>query len=462
MPLRPEMPQQDPKERVKNFSEVTSGYTKEDTIAEAMRCIQCKKPTCVAGCPVEIDIPAFLALIADKDIEGAIKKIKEKNNLPAICGRVCPQETQCEEVCILGRKKEPIAIGRLERFAADHEIRQVRDKKKKIQQKKKGTKAKVAIVGAGPSGLTCASDLARMGYQVKVFESLHETGGVLSYGIPEFRLPKEIVKFEVEGIKKLGVEIETNVLVGRTITIEELLEDGYKAFFIGSGAGLPRFQRIPGESLNGVYSANEFLVRVNLMKAYKFPEYITPVKIGKSVAVIGGGNVAMDSARASLRLGSNKVTIVYRRSEKEMPARVEEVEHAKEEGVKFEFLTNPTQIIGDKSGVKQMECIKMELGEPDESGRRRPVPIEGSEFKINVDIVIVAIGNSPNPLIPQTVKGLKTEKWGGIIVNEEGQSSIPYIFAGGDIVTGAATVIEAMGAGKRAARAMDKYLSNKK
>lgn len=483
------MSEQDPKKRVKNFNEVALGYTKEQAIAEAKRCIKCKNPTCIAGCPVEIDIPAFIALIADGDIEGAIRKLKEKNSLPAICGRVCPQEDQCEKVCVLApkrdssglAKKDPIAIGRLERFAADYEIQQLLSKpaatvpagrqenRGSVSEPRlsvSGSPSKVAIVGSGPAGLTCAADLAKMGYQVTVFESLHETGGVLTYGIPEFRLPKKIVNFEVDGVRKLGVQVMTNVLVGRTITFDELKEEGFKAVFVGSGAGLPQFMGIPGEDLNGVYSANEFLVRINLMKAYLFPEYLTPVKAGKKVAVVGGGNVAMDSARCALRLGADEVTVIYRRSEAEMPARDEEIEHAKEEGIKFRLLTDPIRLIGDNTvpagrqdWVKQVECLKMELGEPDASGRRRPVPIKGTEFKLDIDVLVMAIGNRPNPLVPSALKGLKTEKWGGVVVNEDGQTSIPYIFAGGDIVTGAATVIEAMGAGKKAARAIDKFLS---
>jgi glutamate synthase (NADPH/NADH) small chain len=452
------MPAQDPKHRIKNFNEVALGYTEEQAIKEAKRCIQCKKPSCVGGCPVEIDIPAFIALIASGKFDEAAKKLKEKNNLPAICGRVCPQEDQCEKVCILARKKDQVAIGRLERFAADYEIRKqgkgVRDK----GQGKINTKAKVAVVGSGPAGLTCAGDLAKMGYQVSLFESLHETGGVLSYGIPEFRLPKEIVRFEVDGIRKLGVDINVDVLVGRTLTIDDLLAQGFKAIFIGAGAGLPQFLNIPGENLGGVYSANEYLTRVNLMKAYLFPEYLTPVKIGKKVAVVGAGNVAMDAARVSLRLGADEVTIVYRRSEAEMPARAEEIERAREEGVKFKLLTAPTRLIGG-GWVSQMELLKMELGAPDESGRRRPVPVKGSEFIVDVDTVISAIGNSPNPLLPRMIKGLNVEKWGGLIVDPgTGQTSLHYIYAGGDIVSGAATVISAMGAGKRAARAIDSSL----
>lgn len=457
--MRQPMPQQDPKKRIKNFNEVALGYTPEQAAAEAKRCIQCKNPACISGCPVEIDIPAFVAFIAGGKFDEAIKKLKEKNNLPAVCGRVCPQEDQCEKVCVLAKKKDQVAIGRLERFAADWEIKKIGKASRTIKTVR-ADKAKVAVIGSGPAGLTCAGDLAKMGYQVTMFESLHQTGGVLSYGIPEFRLPKEIVQFEVEGIRNLGVEIKTNSLIGRTLTIDDLLAQGYKAIFIGAGAGLPQFLKIPGENLGGVYSANEYLTRVNLMKAYLFPEYLTPVKIGKKVIVVGGGNVAMDSARVSLRLGADEVTVVYRRSEEEMPARDEEIERAKEEGVKFKLLTNPTRIIGKDGWVSQMELLKMELGSPDESGRRRPVPVKGSEFLIDADTVVVAIGNNPNPLLPKMIKDLKVEKWGGIIANKEtGQTSIPYIYAGGDIVSGAATVIEAMGAGKKAARAIDKAIS---
>jgi len=464
MPRQP-MPQQDPKVRAQNFNEVALGYTEEQAIAEAKRCIQCKKPTCIAGCPVEIDIPAFIDLIANGKFDKANEKLKETNSLPAICGRVCPQEDQCEKVCVFSKKNEPIAIGRLERFAADRVIRSEPPlilplTKGEMSRSDRGSE-KVAVVGSGPAGLTCAGDLAKMGYAVTMFESLHQTGGVLSYGIPEFRLPKSIVQFEVDGIRKLGVDIQVDALIGRTLTIDELLKKGYKAIFIGSGAGLPQFLKIPGENLGGVYSANEFLTRVNLMKAYLFPEYLTPVKIGKKVVVVGGGNVAMDAARCALRLGANEVTIVYRRSEAEMPARIEEIERAKEEGVKFKILTNPTRILGKDGWVSQMEVLKMELGEPDESGRRRPVPVKGSEYLIDVDTVVVAIGNNPNPLLPREIKGLNVEKWGGVVVDPAtGQTSIPHIFAGGDIVSGAATVIEAMGAGKRAARAIDRYIRN--
>ena len=456
----------DPKERAKDFNEVSMGYSSEQTKEEASRCIQCKKPQCVKGCPVNIDIPAFIKLIVNNDPAGALSKIKEKNNLPAICGRVCPQEDQCEKMCILGKKGEPIAIGYLERFASDagaltpspspnaHPGRAGRGVPEGRGE------GRVAVVGAGPAGLTCAADLAKAGYSVTLFESLHGPGGVLSYGIPEFRLPKKIVNDEVEYIKSLGVEIKYNMMIGGIFTIKELFAQGYKAMFLGSGAGLPKFMRIPGENLNGVYSANEFLTRVNLMKAYLFPEFMTPVRIGKKVAVVGGGNVAMDSARSALRLGAEKVAIVYRRSREEMPARIEEAENALEEGIEFRLLTSPTRIIGDEKGwVTSMECQKMELGEKDESGRRSFIPLKGSEYIMEIDTVIMAIGQSPNPLIGNSCSELKREKWGGVIADPEtGQTSIPGVYAGGDIVTGAATVISAMGAGKKAAEAIRKYL----
>jgi glutamate synthase (NADPH/NADH) small chain len=452
------MPEQKPKERIKNFNEVPYGYDLETAIEEAKRCLQCKNKPCVAGCPVDIDIPDFIKEIAEGNIDKAVEILKSKTSLPAVCGRVCPYENQCEGECTLLKIGEPVAIGRLERFLADYE----RKKGVKIPQIAKSTGKKVAVVGAGPAGLTCAGDLAKMGHKVTVYEALHDPGGVLMYGIPEFRLPKEIVKAEVEYISKLGVDIVYDVVVGKTLTVEELMVD-FDAIFIGTGAGLPRWLRIPGENFDGVYSANEFLTRVNMMKAYRFPEYDTPVKIGKVVATFGAGNVAMDCARTSLRLGAEKSYIIYRRSEKEMPARDEEIEHAKEEGVIFKLLTNPVRFIGDDKGLlKEVECIKMELGEPDDSGRRRPIPIKGSEFKIKIDTALVAIGQSPNPLIPQSVKGLKIGKWGNIETDEDGRTNLPEIFAGGDIATGAATVILAMGAGKKAARAIDKYLKSKK
>ncbi len=455
---RTPMPSQDPRERIGNFDEVALGYTVEMAVEEAKRCLQCKRPTCLEGCPVQVQIPEFIALVAEGDFLGAARKIKETNSLPAICGRVCPQEEQCEIRCVLGKKWEPVAIGRLERFVADYE--RLHGEGDDIQRVPSNGR-KVAVVGSGPAGLTCAGDLAKLGYEVTIFEALHAPGGVLVYGIPEFRLPKEIVRAEVETIRKLGVRILTNVVVGKTVTIDQLLADGYEAVFVGSGAGLPRFMNIPGENLNGVYSANEFLTRVNLMKGYLFPEWDTPVKVGKRVAVVGGGNVAMDAVRCSLRLGVEEAYIIYRRSEKEVPARAEEVEHAKEEGVKFKFLTNPVRILGTEDGwVKAMECLRMELGEPDASGRRRPIPVKGSEHIIEVDTVIMALGTSPNPLIAGSTSGLETTSWGGIIIDEEtGQTSRPEVFAGGDAVTGAATVILAMGAGKRAAKGIHEYLT---
>jgi len=452
-----EMPEQPPQERIKNFKEVPYGYIKEIAIEEAKRCLQCKNKPCMKGCPVEIDIPGFITCIAQGDFDKAAEIIKAKNNLPAISGRVCPYESQCEWECTLKKIGEPVGIGRLERFIADYE----REKGKKPPKKPKSTGKKVAVVGSGPAGLTCAGDLARMGHAVTVFEALHDPGGVLMYGIPEFRLPKAIVKSEVEYVKSLGVAINYDVVVGKTIDIKELMEE-YDAVFIGTGAGLPNWLNIPGENLDGVYSANEFLTRVNMMKAYKFPEYDTPVKIGRIVATFGAGNVAMDCARTSLRLGAEKSYILYRRTEAEMPARAEEIEHAKQEGVIFKLLTNPIRFIGDEKGIlKEVEYLKMQLGEPDDSGRRRPVPIPGSEEKIAIDTALVAIGQSPNPLIPQTMKELKIGKHGNIIADDDGRTSVPGIFAGGDIATGAATVILAMGAGKRAARAIDTYLKNK-
>lgn len=455
------MPEQDPKKRIKNFNEVPYGYDKKTAIEEAKRCLKCKKKPCTEGCPVEIDIPGFIACIANGEFDKAAEIIKAKNNLPAVSGRVCPYENQCEGLCTvkkLSADAEPVGIGRLERFIADYE----RNKGVKIPKKTKPSGKKVAIVGSGPAGLTCAGDLVKMGHSVTIFEALHAPGGVLMYGIPEFRLPKEIVKAEVDYIKKLGVEINYDVVVGKTITIDELKKE-YDAIFIGTGAGLPKWLRIPGENLDGVYSANEFLTRVNMMKAYKFPEYDTPVKIGKIIATFGAGNVAMDCARTALRLGAERSYIIYRRSELEMPARAEEIHHAKEEGVIFKFLTNPIKFIGDDKGIlKEAEFIKMKLGEPDESGRRRPIPIQNSEFKMQIDTAIVAIGQSPNPLIPKSVKGLKIGKHGNIITDQDGRTNIPGIFAGGDISTGAATVILAMGAGKRAARAIDQYIKLKK
>jgi glutamate synthase (NADPH/NADH) small chain len=451
------MPKQDPKERSSNFNEVALGYTEEQTVAEAERCLQCGEPSCVKGCPVEVDIPAFINLIRERRFDEAIRKIKEKNSLPAICGRVCPQEEQCQANCTLGKVGDPVSVGRLERFVADWE----RERGYEIPQKSVSTGKKVAIVGAGPAGLTAAADLAKLGHEVVIFEALHKPSGVLIYGIPEFRLPKKIVEAEAEYIEKLGVTIKTNAMIGKLYTLKELLEQ-FGAVFIGTGAGLPSFMRILGENLCGIYSANEFLIRVNLMKAYAFPEYDTPIYVGEKVAVIGGGNVAMDAARCALRLGAKEVKIVYRRSREEMPARAEEIENAEEEGIVFEFLTNPKRFVGnERNWVKAMECIRMRLGEPDESGRRRPVPIEGSDFIMDVDTVIIAIGRSPNPIIQQTTEGLQVTKWGTIVVDENGKTSLEGVYAGGDIVTGEATVISAMGAGKKAAKAIHEYLMKK-
>ena len=457
------MPKQDPRERIRNFNEVALGYPAEIAVEEAKRCIGCPKRPCVAGCPVEVDIPSFVKLISEGKFAEAAAKIKEKNSLPAICGRVCPQESQCEARCTLGKKGKPVAIGALERFAADYE-RALGARDAQGPASAHACAGRVAVVGSGPAGLTCAADLARMGYSVVVFESLHSTGGVLRYGIPEFRLPKIIVDEEVEYVKRLGVEIRTNTLVGKTLTVDELFRDGFDAIFLGTGAGLPHFLGIPGENLNGVYSANEFLTRSNLMKAYLFPEYDTPIRVGKRVAVVGAGNVAMDAARTALRLGAEKVAIVYRRSRAEMPARLEEIENAEEEGVELMLLTNPVRVLGDERGwVRGMECIRMELGEPDESGRRRPVPVPGSELVIDVDTMISAVGTDPNPLLVRSVPGLKLGRHGNVVINEEtGETSVPGIFAGGDIVTGSATVIAAMGAGKLAARGIDKFIRAKR
>ena len=459
---RIEMPRQDPKVRGRNFNEVALGYSAEQAKEEASRCIQCPKRGCVEGCPVEVDIPDFIQAIRDGDMPEAVRILKSKNALPGICGRVCPQETQCEETCSLAKKDAPIAIGRLERFVADWERANMGSAKlpKSPNPTAKPSGKKVAVVGSGPAGLTAAADLAKLGHSVTIFESLHVAGGVLMYGIPEFRLPKEIVQAEVDYVASLGVELILDSVVGKLVTIDELLGNGYQAVFLGTGAGLPMFLNVPGENLNGIYSANEFLTRVNLMRAYLFPEYDTPVKIGKRVAVIGGGNVAMDSARCALRLGADEVYIVYRRSEAEMPARREEVENAQEEGIQFKLLTNPKQFMGNEQNwVVGMECYEMELGEPDDSGRRRPVVKKGSEFVIDVDEVIVALGTRPNPLIASTTPGLETTKWGTVVADEEvGKTVKDKVWAGGDIVTGAATVISAMGAGKRAAADMDRYL----
>ena len=448
-----EMPVQDAKIRGTNFSEVALGYTEEMAIDEAMRCLNCKTMPCVSGCPVKIHIPEFIEKIKEGEFEEAYQIIAKSSSLPAVCGRVCPQETQCESKCVRTIKGESVGIGRLERFVADwhneHYAGEI--------TKPKSNGKKVAVVGSGPAGLTCAGDLAKKGYEVTVFEALHTAGGVLVYGIPEFRLPKKIVQSEVETLKKIGVKIETNIVIGKTLTVDELFEMGFEAVFIGSGAGLPRFMGIEGEQLNGVYSANEFLTRSNLMKAY-LDDSKTPIMKAKNVAVVGGGNVAMDAARTALRLGAENVYIVYRRSMEELPARAEEVEHAMEEGIQFKLLCNPTKILGEGS-VEAMECLKMELGEPDESGRRRPQVVEGSEFILDVDCVIMSIGTSPNPLIKSTTEGLDVNRWGGIIADETGLTSRENVYAGGDAVTGAATVILAMGAGKDAAAAIDEKLS---
>ena len=465
-PKKHEMPSQDPLVRAHNFDEVALGYSEETALAEAARCLNCKNQPCVSGCPVNVHIPEFIAKVKEGDFEGAYQIISETSTLPAVCGRVCPQETQCEQKCTLGVKFEPVGIGRLERYVADWHNRQEAVK----AEPPVSNGHKVAIVGSGPSGLTCAGDLARKGYKVTIYEALHTAGGVLVYGIPEFRLPKAIVAREVQGLKDLGVDIETNVIIGKTLTIDELFEMGYEAVFIGSGAGLPSFMNIPGESLRGVYSANEYLTRSNLMKAYRDnPD--TPIMKGGKVAVVGGGNVAMDAARTALRLGADKVYIVYRRSMDELPARKEEVEHAQEEGIEFHLLCNPVEVLGYNNpddardprngSVTGIRAIRMELGEPDASGRRRPVPIEGSEFELDVDTVIIAIGTSPNPLIKDTTEGLEVNRRGGIVVDEAGLTSREAVYAGGDAVTGAATVISAMGAGKLAAASIDKQLSGK-
>jgi len=453
------MPAQEPEVRRHNFNEVALGYTQEDAVNEAQRCLQCKKPGCIQGCPVQVRIPQFIKHIAERDFDGAIKVIKQTNSLPAVCGRVCPQEEQCEQKCVVGKMGDPVGIGRLERFAADWE----RAKGVEAPELPARLGKKVGVIGSGPSSLTCAGDLAKLGYDVTVFEAFHKPGGVLVYGIPEFRLPKAIVQEEVEFIKKLGVEVKADMVMGKVLTVDDLFDMGYEAVFIGTGAGLPKFMGIPGENYLGVYSANEFLTRINLMKAYSFPDTDTPIKVGKKVAVVGGGNVAMDSARSALRMGAGEVHIVYRRSEEEMPARQEEFEHAKEEGIIFDFLTNPTGIIGDEKGwVKGMECIRMELGEPDASGRRRPVPVKGSEYTMDVDTVVIAIGTGPNPLLIKATEGLELTKYGYIAADENGKTSREGVWAGGDIVTGAATVILAMGAGKKAAASIHEYLQSKK
>ncbi len=449
--------EQPPEERIRNFNEVPFGYTEDEAVLEAERCLQCPTAPCVEGCPVGIDIPRFIDHVKNRRFAEAIATIKEANALPAVCGRVCPQESQCQGVCTLGKRFEPVAIGRLERFCADWAAKNGLDADESIPA---ATGKKVAVIGSGPAGLTAAGELRKMGHAVTVFELLHAPGGVLMYGIPEFRLPKEIVKREIASLERMGVEILVNRVVGRIVTIDQLLVEGYDAVFIGTGAGLPNFMRIPGENLIGVYSANEYLTRVNLMRAFAFPEYDTPVYKSRKAVVLGGGNVAMDAVRTAKRLGAEEATIVYRRSRVEMPARVEEVHHAEEEGIRFHFLTAPTRFLGDDKGrIKAMECIRMELGEPDASGRRRPIPIEGSEFIMEADMAVVAIGNSPNPLIPQTTPGLKVGKWGNLEVNwETMETSMEGVWAGGDIVRGGATVILAMGDARVAARSMDEYL----
>ena len=457
-PTKNKMPIQDPKVRNKNFLEVELGYDEATAIDEAKRCLNCKNPLCMKGCPVHIHIPEFIALVAEGKFEEAYQVITQSSALPAVCGRVCPQESQCEGKCIRGLKGEPVGIGRLERFVADYHNAHSLG----IDNKPTSNGHKVAIIGSGPSGLTCAGDLARLGYEVTIFEALHVAGGVLVYGIPEFRLPKAIVQKEIDSLKSMGVKIETNMVIGKVISIDELINEyGFESVFIGSGAGLPKFMNIPGENLKGVFSANEFLTRINLMKAYK-EDSTTPIKQSKNVAVVGGGNVAMDAARCALRLGADNVYIIYRRGEEELPARKEEVKHAMEENIIFKFLTNPIEIIGDENGtVKQIKCVEMELGEPDESGRRRPRVKPDSELLIDVDCVIMSLGTNPNPLIKSTTEGLETESWGGIIVDENGKTSVNRVYAGGDAVTGAATVILAMEAGKVAAKGIDEYIKNK-
>jgi glutamate synthase (NADPH/NADH) small chain len=455
--VRIDMPKQPPHIRRRNFREVAHGYTREQAVREARRCLQCKKPFCVEGCPVEINIPGFIRCIANEEFTGAIRVLKEKNCLPAVCGRVCPQEEQCEQRCVLGKKGEPVAIGRLERFAAEMEATKEKVELPKIDP---STGKKVAIIGSGPAGVTVAGDLVMRGHDITLYEALHEAGGVLTYGIPEFRLPKRVVRREINYIRKLGVKLITNIVVGKTKSLHHLLDEN-DAVFIGTGAGLPWFMNIPGENLNGVYSANEYLTRMNLMGGFQYPRSSTPIKMHRNVSVIGGGNVAMDCARTAARLGAENSYIVYRRSRKELPARLEEVENAEEEEVIFHFLTLPVKLIGDENGwLKELECLRMELGEPDKSGRRRPIPIEGSEFRLPMDACIVAIGNSPNPIIPDTTPDIKTGKWGNIEADETtGKTSLERVWAGGDIVSGAATVILAMGAGRVAARSMHKYLT---
>lgn len=459
-PAKTPVTEQEPLVRARNFKEVCLGYTEEEAMNEATRCLNCKNRPCMTGCPVSVRIPEFIEKVREGDFLGAYDIIKSTNNLPAISGRVCPQERQCESKCVRGKNGEPVAIGRLERFVADYAMKHADETAKPVKPQHNGRK--VAVVGAGPAGLTCAGDLAKLGYKVTIFEAFHTAGGVLSYGIPEFRLPKAIVQKEIDGLKDMGVEIMTDMVIGKVLSIDEIMEDGYEAVFVGSGAGLPRFMGIDGEALVGVYSANEYLTRINLMKAYR-DDYDTPIKKSKVVAVVGGGNVAMDAARSAMRLGADKVYIIYRRSLDELPARKEEVHHAQEEGIEFRLLNNPTRILGDENGkVTGIECIKMELGEPDESGRRSPVPVGGSEYVLDVDTVIMAIGTSPNPLIRSTTPGLEANKRGCLVVNEEtNQTTQQGVYAGGDAVTGAATVILAMGAGKKAAASIDEYLKNK-
>lgn len=454
---RHSMPHQDAKERIRNFNEVALGWDRETAMAEAQRCLLCKNPQCVANCPAEIDIPGFIREIARGEFLEAARILRASSALPAVCGRVCPQETQCELTCVMGKKHEPVAIGRLERFASDYALF---EEELPASAPAAPTGKKVAVVGAGPAGITVAGDLVKMGHEVTLFEALHQPGGVLVYGIPEFRLPKEIVRLELEVIRQLGVKLVTNFVVGRTATVDELLEE-YDAVFLGNGAGAPSFLNIPGENLNGVYSASEYLTRCNLMKAYLFPEHATPVARGRKVAVLGGGNVAMDAVRMSLRLGAEEGHILYRRSRKEMPARIEEIENAEEEGVRFNYLVNPVRFIGNEGNwVTGVECLRMELGEPDASGRRRPIPIKGSEFIVDVDTVVVAIGQNANPIVASTATGVETNERGYFIADEDGRCTKPGVFAGGDIVTGAATVILAIGAGKKAARAIDQYLND--
>jgi glutamate synthase (NADPH/NADH) small chain len=451
---RVDMPKQPPEERRHNFEEVALGYSAEQAEAEAKRCLQCKKPTCVKGCPVGVDIPEFIAAVREGDMPLALRTLKRKNSLPGICGRVCPQEVQCESTCVLAKKGAPLAIGRLERYVADWEL----DREKVPPEVMPSTGKRVAVVGSGPAGLTCAAELAKMGHAVTIFEALHGAGGVLLYGIPEFRLPKRIVEGEVEYVKSLGADLELDAVVGRQVSVQELLDKDFDAVFLGIGAGAPRFLNVPGESLNGIYSANEYLTRTNLMKAYRFPEYDTPLARGRRVAVVGGGNVAMDSARCALRMGAEEVHIVYRRSEAEMPARLEEIENAREEGVIFDFLAAPTRFLGEGGRVRAMEVVDMALGEPDSSGRRSPHPMPGSEHTVPVDVVIIAVGTVPNPLIASSTPQLKTTKWGTLAVDERGRTSMEGVWAGGDITTGGATVISAMGAGKTAAKDIGLWL----